>query len=906
MKRIKVIIGVIAVIVLGFIVFPVIVETKAAEDASGYSYDIQEDGTARVTGYKGSETEIEIPSRIDGYLVTCIGSEWMGTGWNNLTSIKLPDSITRIEGSTFFRCWKLKNIEIPNGVTSIGYGAFDGCGLTNIILPDNLTSLGDSAFSGCRSLTSINIPKGVTNIGGSTFSGCANLVDITIPDEVTNIGSYAFSGCTSLTSIKLPAHLASINEGCFQNCSSLTSIMLPGKVTSVGMWAFSECSSLKSVVIPDSVTSIEDNACLNLPSDYTIYTVPGSYAANFFDSSHIAYLYEPQQEDYLGFITDRIIIPPFGTARLSEYLLTSLNLNDCCVSVSDEDLFYYDNGIIAALGEGQGSLTISSGELSATISLLATSEAVSTTGVELNKSELVLKKGEAELLSFNLSPENATENKVSWTSSDESVATVNNGMITAIKPGTAEITAVLSTNEQIIDSCEVTVIAPLQAIITTETISPYMLQPGQSEKLTYYLYPYDATDVSLSFSSSAPDIISVNENGILTAIDNGTAQITISTGDISTTVDVTAFTPLTGLSLEQKTVIASCGDTVTLTPIYEPENTTEREIAWTSSKETVATVDENGFVTVHGRGIATITATAGSFTATCDIVCNSHNWAEEYTVDKEATCAEAGSESIHCAGCGSINETTIREIPATGHTEEVLAAVAPTCTETGLTEGKKCSVCGETLVAQEEIPANGHTEETLAEIPATCTEDGLTEGKKCSVCGETLVAQIVVPALGHDYQNDVCTRCGDALKNGWKQEKGIWYYYTSGIAATGWKQVGGKWYLFNSAGAMLTGWQKDGGTWYYLNPSGAMVTGWQQIGGTWYFFKSSGAMAANEWCGGYWLNANGSWTYKPVGSWKKDGTGWWFGDTSGWYAKNTTIKIDDVWYKFNAAGYWMK
>ena len=85
-----------------------------------------------------------------------------------------------------------------------------------------------------------------------------------------------------------------------------------------------------------------------------------------------------------------------------------------------------------------------------------------------------------------------------------------------------------------------------------------------------------------------------------------------------------------------------------------------------------------------------------------------------------------------------------------------------------------------------------------------------------------------------------------------------------------------------------------------------MVTGWYKDGSIWYYLKSSGAMAASEWCGGYWLNANGSWTYKPVGSWKKNGYGWWFGDTSGWYAKNSTIKIDDVWYKFNAAGYWVK
>jgi len=70
--------------------------------------------------------------------------------------------------------------------------------------------------------------------------------------------------------------------------------------------------------------------------------------------------------------------------------------------------------------------------------------------------------------------------------------------------------------------------------------------------------------------------------------------------------------------------------------------------------------------------------------------------------------------------------------------------------------------------------------------------------------------------------------------------------------------------------------------------------------------KADGAMAASEWCDGYWLNANGTWTYQPRGSWKSNSTGWWFGDTSGWYAKNEKVKINGVEYTFDAAGYLME
>ena len=93
------------------------------------------------------------------------------------------------------------------------------------------------------------------------------------------------------------------------------------------------------------------------------------------------------------------------------------------------------------------------------------------------------------------------------------------------------------------------------------------------------------------------------------------------------------------------------------------------------------------------------------------------------------------------------------------HVLTVLPKVEPTCTETGLTEGKKCSECGEILLAQETIEAK-HTEETLERVEPTCTKTGLTEGKKCSVCGEILVKQEIIEA-GHTYKNSyTCDECG--------------------------------------------------------------------------------------------------------------------------------------------------
>ena len=192
--------------------------------------------------------------------------------------VVIPEGVTSIGKGAFRAFDSLTSVTIPDGVTSIGDGAFETCSsLKSVTIPKSVTSIGLSAFHACISLASVAIPDSVTSIGNGAFWDCNALMSALIPDNVTKIGSEAFRGCSSLTSITIPGSVKSFGAWAFGDCSNLMCVTILDGVTSIGNWAFCGCWSLTSVVLPESLTKIGDGAFRGCDS-LTSMKIPSSVA----------------------------------------------------------------------------------------------------------------------------------------------------------------------------------------------------------------------------------------------------------------------------------------------------------------------------------------------------------------------------------------------------------------------------------------------------------------------------------------------------------------------------------------------------------------------------------------------------------------------------------------------------
>ncbi len=244
--------------------------------------------------------------------------------------------------------------------------------------------------------------------------------------------------------------------------------------------------------------------------------------------------------------------------------------------------------------------------------------AVLATSIELSETNLSLVEEETVTLTATVLPSYAL---VTWSSSDESVATVDaSGKVTAVSEGTATITASSVAGEESA-TCEVTVTAP-EVPVTGVTLDTNEVSVDENKTVTLKatISPDNSTIRTVTWTSSDEGVATVDENGVVTGVSEGSATITASAGGKSASCVVTvnaAVIPVTSITLNRDTATVAEDGTVTLTATVSPGNATNPTVTWTSSDESVATVDANGVVTGVSEGTATITASAGDKSASC-------------------------------------------------------------------------------------------------------------------------------------------------------------------------------------------------------------------------------------------------------------------------------------------------
>lgn len=360
----------------------------------------------------------------------------------------------------------------------------------------------------------------------------------------------------------------------------------------------------------------------------------------------------------------------------TDKLTAALNPSDSTDAVnwsSSNDSVASVDGAGNVTGKVAGQATITAATesgLTASCTYTVTAHQVSVTKLKLNKNTDSINLRTADTLTATLTPANATDTNVNWVSSDTSVATVNNGVVTAVNVGVTTITAI-SEDGNYSDNCVVTVkpiaVTSIKVSKTTDTIAI-----GGVDVLSAAFTPTYATDTNVNWRSSNTNVVTVDSNGVITGISKGVAIVTAisedggKTSSCTVTVSPNSVTSIL-LSSPSNTIpgaaipeSVTAGYTFTLAPTITPDNATNQSVLWTTSNPNVATVS-NGIVTGVKSGTAIITATTldGAHTAKCTVTVNSDpNVVTGITIQKGVDVVN-GVETIAVSGKDILTATVL-------------------------------------------------------------------------------------------------------------------------------------------------------------------------------------------------------------------------------------------------------
>ena len=450
----------------------------------------------------------------------------------SLTTINIPNTVKAISNSTFQDCTSLTEVHLSNILKEIPASTFSGCKkLTTINFPSTLTTIGNSAFSGCESLPEAILPSGVEKIESNAFKNCKAMKKAVVPDTVSSVGSSAFYGCEALADITLGSKLKKIESQTFYGCTVLPSIVLPYNVTTIGDSAFVNCTKLTQITVPRNTTSIASNA-FSYPKKMTMYGPSDCYAQTYASGKGIKYVTQD-----IHAISVSLDITEKTTERYDDFQLTAtiapLNFTDAVVwtSSNEEVAAVSDTGYVEICGVGTAVITVTAGNVKAACKITVPQLI---DWIEFDEDEIELKAGETYQLKPYISPSDATNKKLKYTSSDTKVAEVSaSGLVTAKSEGEAKIRAAATDGSDEYAVCYVTVTG--KAKVTGITLDRTSAEVKRGEKLTLNatVSPSYASNKKVVWKSANTKIATVDGNGSVTAKAPGRTKITVTSSENS-------------------------------------------------------------------------------------------------------------------------------------------------------------------------------------------------------------------------------------------------------------------------------------------------------------------------------------------------------------------------------------
>ncbi len=629
--------------------------------------------------FDGSMTKLLfVPNSVSGKVEIPEGVKVIETGTfadhDSITEIVLPDSLEEIKDSAFYSCDKLVSITFGCNIKKIGGNVFFNTPFyeNNLIRFNGVGYIGKFAVSKyfqaieCKSLV---IKDGTEVISSNLFNSC-QFEELYLPDSLKYIDEYAFAWCDKLKHVRWGKNIEYIGEGAFRSDPIVSIELFNKKVISEG--------SLTSAQFVNANIDINE---INIPNYHLNLSTYGTYVGLYnaqvgYYPKNIVFEDEKQlvNSDIIGIENSNIYTKTeknFGSFdertinnnniyynnewHMAKFYVNEMLIHMAAVKNNEmlqnpaENLIYeyIDNN-----SDFVGWDTDDDG-VADEIPAILTSDIVAKAifdapikRIELDYDNYSIKCDEngdvvydedgngvfeckwinidrykTRTIGYIIEPYNYTQNdKVIWTSSDDNCLTVDEtGKIKALRvpdEGYVTVRAMLAENTDIFDEVRVYINSVTDGIILNDSMVD--INKGNTYSIEPQLLVPDGYTTDINYSSNDNTIASVDENGIINAVEVGNTEINITCGaDYSATLYVSVKQPITGIRISETEGTVNVGETLELSPIFEPANTTDdKSVFWYSKDTSIAKVNSSGVITGVAPGTVEIVGVVGNFKVT--------------------------------------------------------------------------------------------------------------------------------------------------------------------------------------------------------------------------------------------------------------------------------------------------